>query len=72
MRFQLILVAGAMLAVLGILAVRSEAGPSPIGRYQITGTEARVWRVDTVTGQLRTCFQAKINRERTFRCVDLH
>lgn len=56
-----------------VVAATRESGadPSPAGRYQITGTEARVWRVDTITGELRTCYQVRKNGDRMFRCIDL-
>lgn len=60
-----------LLAAAAIVASETGADPSPMGRYQITGTNSRVWRVDTVTGALRTCFQVKINGDRKFRCLDL-
>jgi len=66
----LILLAALFGAVL-TFAGSGRAGGGEVGRYQITATDSRVWRVDTVTGALRTCFQVRFNGDRGYRCIDL-
>lgn len=72
MWFRIAALAAVLMAAGAMVANDTGADPSPMGRYQITGTNSRVWRVDTVTGELRTCFEIKRHGDRTYRCLDLH
>ena len=72
-----LLIAGALLLAGAWLDARPVAQGNPVtqgnevGRFQITGSDTRVWRVDTVTGQMHTCYRVRRNGEHGFRCISV-
>ncbi|MCB2011176.1 MAG: hypothetical protein R3C70_12075 [Geminicoccaceae bacterium] len=61
-----------LVLIIAILLIRdSDAGPQPTGRYQISGTNATMWRVDTITGAMRSCHHLTHNGRRMYRCFDV-
>ncbi|MCB1969141.1 MAG: hypothetical protein H6851_09930 [Geminicoccaceae bacterium] len=71
MQLNLVMAAIAAMVLVALLARDTDAEGMGIGRYQIAGTDGNIWRVDTVTGAMRTCFRVNRNGTIFFRCMDV-
>ena len=67
-----IVIAAALIAGAFVFSIKAQASPAPEGRFQILiAPSVGVWRIDTMTGQLRYCQAARRTenlKEREIKC----